>query len=409
MAKRTERLSDRKCRTAGIGKLLDGGGLMLRVYPSGARAWVLRYMLSGRSREMGLGSFPTVGLAEARGLATKYRAILKAGRDPIEAREAERNAPRTPTFTTVAARYIRAHRRGWRNIRHARTWPRSLKTYAGPIIGAKPVDGVTTEDVLSILNPIWTKKPETASRVQGRMERVLDYATSRGWRSGDNPARWRGHLANMLPTRSKVAPVAHYPAIPYTEVPGFLTELRKLNSASARALEFLILTACRTGEVLGATWEEVDLDARVWTIPAARMKAGREHRVPLSEAATGLLEALPRVGRYVFPGQRYERPLSGMALLMVMRGMGHGVGGEKSSAVPHGFRSAFRDWAGETTAFPRDVVEMALAHTIENKVEAAYRRGDLFVKRATLMQAWADWCTKTPARVVQAIGREATE
>jgi integrase len=300
-----------------------------------------------------------------------------------------------PTFTQAAAAYIRAHRRGWSNIRHARTWPRSLKTYAGPVIGKKPVDLVTTEDVLRILTPVWTTRTETASRVQGRIESVLDFAAAHKWRDAVNPARWRGHLDKLLPPPSRIKVVRHQPAIPYQEVSGFMAELRMMGSVSARALEFLILTATRTSEVLGATWNEIDLAASIWTIPSGRMKARREHRVPLSEAGMDVLRRVPRVAgtAYIFPGARTGRPLSNMALLQLMRGMGHGVGGEESDAVPHGFRSAFRDWAGEVSSFPRDVCEMALAHVIENKVEAAYRRGDLFEKRRAMMQAWADWCT----------------
>ena len=256
--------------------------------------------------------------------------------------------------------------------------------------------------MLKILTPVWTTRTETASRVQGRIESVLDFAAAHKWRDAVNPARWRGHLDKLLPPPSRIKVVRHQPAIPYQEVSGFMPELRMMGSASARALEFLILTATRTSEVLGATWDEIDLTASVWTIPASRMKARREHRVPLSEAAMDVLRRVPQVAgaAYIFPGARAGRPLSNMALLQLMRGMGHGVGGEKSDAVPHGFRSAFRDWAGEVSSFPRDVCEMALAHVIENKVEAAYRRGDLFEKRRAMMQAWADWCDRPPGQEI---------
>jgi integrase len=387
------KLNALKVKTSGPGKHEDGDGLRLVVSPGGAKKWVLRITVGGKRREMGLGSFPAVSLAEARENAADARRIAKAGGDPIAARE-PKPASTVPTFTQAAAAYIRAHRRGWSNIRHARTWPRSLKTYAGPVIGRKPVDLVTTEDVLKILTPVWTTRTETASRVQGRIESVLDFAAAHKWRDPVNPARWRGHLDKLLPPPGRIKVVRHQPAIPYQEVSGFMAELRMMESVSARALEFLILTATRTSEVLGATWSEIDLAASVWTVPPGRMKARREHRVPLSEAAMAVLQRVPRVAgaAYIFPGARAGRPLSNMALLQLMRGMGHGVGGEISDAVPHGFRSAFRDWAGEVSSFPRDVCEMALAHVIENKVEAAYRRGDLFEKRRAMMQAWADWC-----------------
>jgi integrase len=301
----------------------------------------------------------------------------------------------TTTFTQAAAAFIRLNRHGWRNRKHARQWTATLKTYARPVIGDKPIDKISTEHVLQILQPIWITKTETAKRVQGRMENVLDFAAARQWRDATNPARWRGHLDKLLPKPTKVKAVRPQPALPYSEISAFMIELRGLTSVSARALEFLILTACRTGEVLGAQWNEIDQTARVWTVPAVRMKTKREHRVPLSDAAIATLDAVPRVANssYVFPGARQGRPLSNMALLQVMRGMGYGVGGDRGDAVPHGFRSSFRDWAGEVSSFPNHVCEMALAHVIGNKAEAAYRRGDLFEKRRTMMQQWADWCS----------------
>ena len=394
------KLNARKVATAGPGKYEDGGGLRLVVSTTGAKKWVLRFTIDGRRREMGLGSFPDVGLAEARERAARYRKQVKEGIDPIEARQTERG--KTPTFTTCAARYIRAHRHGWKSAKHARQWVSTLKTYAQPVIGKKKVDAIVTEDILKILSPIWTTKTETAKRVQSRIENILDYAAAHKYRDPMNPARWRGHLDKLLPKPTRVKKVTHHPAMPYTEVPAFMAELADKGSVSSLALRFLILTATRTSEVLQAQWNEIDLEAAVWTVPAERMKAQREHRVPLPDAALNILEALPRVegNPYLFPGTRHGRPLSNMALLKLMRTMGYGVNGERGDYVPHGFRSSFRDWSGEVSNFPRDVAEMALAHVIENKVEAAYRRGDLFAKRRRMMQAWADYLSKQQLKVI---------
>ena len=396
------KLTPRKVATASPGKYEDGGGLRLVVAPSGAKKWVLRFTIDGSRREMGLGSFPDVGLAEARDKASKYRKQARAGTDPIDARQSEPEA--VPTFTTCAARYIRSHRPGWKSAKHAQQWVRTLKTHVRPIIGSKPVDAVTTEDVLKILSPIWTTKTETAKRVQGRIESILDYAAAHKYRDPLNPARWRGHLDKLLSKPSRVRKVTHHPAMPYGDVPAFMKELSGNSSVSALALRFLILTATRTNEVLQAKWPEIDLGATIWTVPAERMKARRDHRVPLSDASLRVLEALPRMdgNPYLFPGARYGRPLSNMALLQLMRSVGYGVGGHRGDYVPHGFRSSFRDWSGEVASFPRDVAEMALAHVIQNKVEAAYRRGDLFDKRREMMQAWADYLEglKTGANVI---------
>lgn len=385
------KLSPRKVATAGAGKYEDGGGLRLVVAKSKAKKWVLRFTINGKRREMGLGGYPDVSLAEAREQAAKYRKQAKSGIDPILTRQAE--AKKIPSFTSCAARYIRAHRRGWKNAKHARQWVSTLKTYARPVIGEKPVDTVTTEDVLSILSPIWTTKTETAKRVQGRIENILDYAAAHKYRDPLNPARWRGHLDKLLPRPSRLKKVTHHPAMPYAEVPGFMAELSKNGSVSALALQFLILTATRTNEVLQAQWQEIDLKNAIWTIPPERMKARREHRVPLSDAAMNILAAVPKIegNPFVFPGARHGRPLSNMALLQLMRGMGYGTKGDRENYVPHGFRSSFRDWSGGVSSFPRDVAEMALAHAIENKVETAYRRGDLFAKRRRMLQAWADY------------------
>ena len=394
------KLLPRKITTAGPGKYEDGGGLRLVVAGSGAKKWVLRFTIDGKRREMGLGSFPDVGLAEARDQATAYRKQAKAGVDPIEARQT--GIETTPTFTTCAARYIRAHRRGWKNAKHARQWVRTLKTYAQPVVGSKRVDTIATEDVLKILTPIWTTKTETAKRLRGRIENILDYAAAHQYRDPLNPARWRGHLDKLLPKPARVKKVTHHPAMPHTEVPAFMAELSDNDSVSALALRFLILTATRTNEVLQAQWQEIDRENAVWTIPADRMKTGREHRVPLSDAAMTVLEELPCLegNPYLFPSARHGRPLSNKALMNLMRDMGYGVRGERGNYVTHGFRSSFRDWSGEVSSFPRDVAEMALAHVIENKVEAAYRRGDLFAKRRKMMQEWANYVGKPQAEVI---------
>jgi integrase len=395
------KLTARRAETASEGKYSDGGGLWLAVSKSGSRKWFARVTVNGTRREMGLGSLGDTSLKEARRKAAEARAKAAEGIDPIQAKAESKEGP--PAFTTVAARYIRAHRRGWSNPKHARQWVSTLKTYARPVIGSKPVDQISTEDVLRILQPIWTTRTETAKRVQGRVENILDFAAARKWRDPVNPARWRGHLDKLLPRPTKVKSVRHQPALDYREVPAFMVELRQLTSISASALEFLILTACRTSEVLQAQWSEINMDAAVWTIPAARMKARKEHRVPLSPAAMDVLVSLPRIegNPYLFPGARHGRPLSNMALLQCMRGLGYGVGGHRGDAVPHGFRSSFRDWSGEVSAFPRDVCEMALAHVVESKVEAAYRRGDLFEKRRRMMDAWADWCSRRPSAVAR--------
>ncbi len=408
------RLTVRRVETAPPGKHEDGDGLRLVVSRSGARRWVFRYRFGGRRREMGLGSYPVVGLAEARQAAAAMRGLLASGVDPLErCHERERSAA-PPGFTAAAARYIREHRRVWKNRKHARQWVSTLKTYARPVMGRVRIDQIATPHVLDVLRPIWREKPETAKRVQSRIESILDYAAAHGWRDAANPARWRGHLDKLLPKPSKVKRVRHHPAMPFAEAPAFMAELRTLPGLAARALELVILSAVRTGEALAARWEEIDLEGRVWTIPAERMKAKREHRVPLSDQAAALLKRLPSLGGspYVFPGSRRGRPLSNMALLKRMRDMGFGPGGARGPYVPHGFRSSFRDWAAETTPFAREVVEMALAHAIADKTEAAYRRGDLFAKRRSLMQAWADYllgarpgATRRKARRIERLSR----
>ncbi len=373
------------------GLYADGNGLYLQVARGGTKSWLFRYMRGGKARQMGLGPVHIVPLARARAKAMECQRGLLEGVDPLEARQARVAQTRVEAakgiaFRACAEKHISAHEAGWRNPKHRDQWKNSLATYVYPVIGDLPVGEIDTGLVLKILEPIWTSKTETAGRVRGRLESVLDWAAARGYRNGENPARWRGHLDKLLPARTKVAKVRHHPAMPYTELPSFMAELRDRSSVSARALEFAILTAARTGEVIGAQWSEIDLGARIWTIPAERMKAGREHRVPLSERAVEVLSQLPREAEWVFPGGRTGKPLSNMALLELMRGMRPGDG-----FVPHGFRSTFRDWASERTAFPHEVCEMALAHAIPNKVESAYRRGDLFEKRRRLMAQWAKY------------------
>lgn len=385
------KLSPAKVKNAGPGKYEDGGGLRLVVSKSGAKKWVLRLTINGKRHEMGLGSSPDVGLGEAREDASKYRKQAKKGINPIE--ERRKKQVEIPNFTSCAARYIRAHRRSWKNAKHAKQWVRTLKTYARPEVGTKKVNIITTEDILNILSPIWTTKTETAKRVQGRIENILDFAAAKKYRDPLNPARWRGHLDKLLPKPSRVKNITHHPAMPYSEVHTFMSELAANGSTSALALQFLILTAMRTSEVINAMWDEIDLESAIWTIPAERMKTRREHRVPLSDVAVNILKTLPRMegNTFLFPGSRQGRPLSRMALLQLMRGMGYGVNSHRGPYVPHGFRSSFRDWSGEISSYPRDVAEMALAHAIKNKVEAAYRRGDLFEKRRRMMEDWANY------------------
>jgi integrase len=298
------------------------------------------------------------------------------------------------TFKDCAERYIEAHRPGWKNPKHAKQWPSTLEDYVYPVFGPIPVQAVDVGLVMKALEPIWKTKPETASRVRGRIESILDWATARGYRQGENPARWRGHLDKLLPARGKVQKVKHHAALPYGEMGDFVAELRGQEGVAARALEFLILTATRTGEVIGARWDEFDLAKKVWTVPGERMKAGKEHRVPLSERALAIIEEMKGQGvndhPFLFPGGRPGKPLSNMAMLKLLQRM------DRGDLTAHGFRSTFRDWAAEMTHFPTEVAEMALAHTVSDKVEAAYRRGDLFQKRRELMEAWARYCEPKP-------------
>jgi integrase len=381
----------------------DGGGLYLRVTPEGARNWVLRYMIDRRPRWMGLGPLSLYGLADARAKALDARRKRHEGIDPIEARRTERarqklEAAKAITFKQCAELYIASHRAGWQNDKHAAQWPATLSAYAYPAVGALPVQAVDTGLVLKVLEPIWRTKPETASRLRGRLESILDFAKVRGYRDGENPARWRGHLAKLLPARSKVRAIEHHAALPYPELPGFLAALRGQEGTAARAFEFLILTAARTGEVIGARWNEIDLLDKVWTVPAARMKARREHRVPLSPRALAILGEVQKIrdsdadDAFVFPGRKTGTPLSNIAFLMLLRRM------ERGDLTAHGFRATFKTWASERTSFQNEIVEASLAHVIGGKVEQAYRRGDLFEKRRRLMQQWATFCTTGSAQ-----------
>lgn len=374
----------------------DGDGLYLRVRSSGSASWLFRYRTGGKLRDMGLGAYPEVTLAEARDLATDARKLSKTGTDPIADRQRVRDAAEAAqrqaealatTFESVALDYIESQKAGWKNAKHASQWTNTLRTYAFPVIGNLPPNEITTEHVLKVLKPIWTKIPETASRVRNRIELVLDAAKAVGLREGENPARWRGHLDKLFPKRSKVSKVVHHPALPWQEAPGFMAELRKHRSASHRALEMTIISCCRTSEVLNATWDEIDLNQGVWTIPEERMKAGKPHRVPLTETLRALLVGLDRIddSPFLFPGQKAGQSLSNMSMLMTLRRMGY------EHITVHGFRSTFRDWAAENTAHPRDVCEQALAHSLESSVESAYRRGDMFEKRRKLMEDWAHY------------------
>ncbi|MEO6092900.1 MAG: integrase arm-type DNA-binding domain-containing protein [Novosphingobium sp.] len=384
-------------KNAKAGRHADGGGLHLLVKESGARSWVYRFMLKGRSRDIGLGAAAGPGgisLSAARDAASALRLKVKAGVDPLaerhsEAAEALAAAQAAQiagiTFKTVAEAYISANEGSWRNDKHRQQWKNTLATYVYPVIGEFPVAEVGTAHVLQILEPVWKAKAETASRVRGRIETILDAAKARGYREGENPARWRGHIAQILPARARLTR-GHHKAMPYDAIPEFVGKLRKREAVAALALEFTILTAARTSEVLGATWAEVGLDKAIWTIPADRMKAAKEHRVPLSPRAVEILEAVKPLGKApLFPGERGGK-LSGMAMTMLLRRM-------KVDVTVHGFRSGFRDWAAECTGYAHEVAEMALAHTIENKVERAYRRGDLFDKRRRLMDDWATYTT----------------
>ena len=394
MARETARLNALQVKNlTKPGYYCDGGGLYLQVSKSQSKSWIMRYTFDGKPCEMGLGSLVTYTLAEARQRATAQRKLLTDGIDPLTKKHGDQLARRAAdaniiTFDKAAAAFIEANSPAWRNAKHGDQWRNTLTTYASPVIGALPVFKIETTHVLRILSPIWATKTETATRVRGRIEKILDWAKVQGYRTGDNPAAWRGHLSEALPKPSKVAAAGHHAALPWVEVGAFMVALQSTQGAGARAMELIILTATRTSEVLNAKWSEFDLNAGLWIIPKERMKGFREHRVPLSAAALAVLDkakAESTGGDFVFTGRK-QAALSNMACLQTLKRMG------RSDLTVHGFRSTFRDWTAETTAYPRDVCEMALAHAIEDKSEAAYRRGDLIEKRRALMSDWAAHC-----------------
>ena len=384
----------------------DGGGLYLQISPAGTKSWMFRFTLAGRSREMGLGPLHTITLERARFKARDCRELLLDGIDPIEARRSSQrtaasNAAHAVTFAAEAEAYIEAHRSGWKNAKHAAQWTSTLETYAYPFIGKQLVSAIDTALVMKCLQPIWTSKTETASRVRGRIESVLDYAGTLNHRTGNNPARWKGHLDNLLPKPTAVAKTEHHAALPHAEVGAFMRQLRLEHGLAAKALELTILTATRTSEATGAQWKEFDFDEGMWTIPGSRMKAKKPHRVPLSKPAAKLFACLERgQSEFVFPGLKEGKPLSNMAMLVLLqKRMG------RPDLTVHGFRSTFREWSAEVSNYPHELAEMALAHTIEDPTEAAYRRGDMLIKRAKMMQAWADYCGRDTSAKVTSIRR----
>jgi integrase len=393
------KLTDAKIRNlADVGYHNDGGNLYYRVAPGGARGWIFRFSLYGRTRDMGLGSYPDVPLAKARELAADCRTQVKTKIDPIEARKEKHTAERiakakTMSFDECRDAYLAAHEQGWRSAKHGRQWRQQLQAYITPVFGALPVNTIDTAIILKALQPLWNKMPETASRMRSRIEAVLDWAKVAGFRTGENPARWRGHLDKTLPALSRVRKIKPHAALPYDQLGAFMVALRKETGIAVRALELLILTATRSNETLNATWPEINLDAGIWTIPADRMKAGREHRVPLSPAAIAVLKEMWELKRndYVFPGARDGQPLSHQAFLDLLKRMGH------RGITAHGFRSCFCDWANDQSSFAHQVIEFALAHGIGDKTEKAYRRGDALEKRRRLTIAWAEYCA-APSR-----------
>lgn len=394
MARTLNKLSDVVAKSKDLkpGRHSDGGGLFLNVTATGSRSWLFMWVVGGKRREMGLGAYPDVSLAKAREKAKACREAVAEARDPI----AERDKEAEPIFSECAKQFLASMQGQWRNAKHRDQWEMTLTHYCRLIENKKP-SAIATDDVLKVLTPIWNEKPETASRLRGRIERVLDFAKAKGWRTGENPALWRGHLKNVLPVRQRLTR-GHHSAMAYDAVPAFVESLKGHEAMAARALEFLILTAARSGEVYEAKWQEIDLKGKLWTVPAERMKAGREHRVPLTDAAIAILKPLSesRQSVYVFPGYKADRPLSSMAMTMLMRRMKMG------HYTVHGFRSAFRDWAGDATSFPRELAEAALAHVVGDMTERAYRRSDALDKRRKLMEAWSAYCAvKSGGNVVQ--------
>ena len=403
-AKELSAIAVRRLDRPGLHAVGGVAGLMLRVNDTGTKYWVLRIRMAGKRHDVGLGPFPEVSLADARAQAAQFRQKVREGLNPLAERHAARDALRTSyaktlTFDQCAQRYLAGKASEFRNPKHARQWRTTLETYASPVFGTLAVDRVELAHVLQVLEPIWRTKTETASRLRGRMEKVLDFATVSGYRSGENPARWKGNLDAILPQPGKLKRVQHHRALPWADAPAFMESLRKRDGIAPRALEFAILTATRSGEVRGATWDEINLEARTWTIPADRMKANKEHVVPLTDDAVSLLKALPRHkgSEYVFAAPRGGM-LSDMALSAIMRRM-------EVDATAHGFRSTFRDWVSERTSYAHEVAEQALAHAIPNAVERAYRRGSLLEKRRRLMADWARYLREgEPAGDVVAIG-----
>lgn len=375
----------------------DGLGLYLEVQKTGSKSWALRYMLNGRARHMGLGGYPEITLAAAREKAAAYRAVIKSGIDPLEGKHELKaknraDAAKRITFKEAASQYIESHKAGWKNEKHIQQWQNTLRDYAEPIIGNLDVSKVEVAHILQILqkDSLWTTKTESATRLRGRLEKILDWATVRGFRTAANPARWKGNLEALLPAPAKVQKRSNFPAMPYKQMAAFMGKLQAVGGTAARAVEFAILTAARSGEVRGLCWDEVNLKEKVWVVPAERMKMNKEHRVPLSDAAVKVLQTMhPQDSGLVFQGRikdKEPQPLSDMALTAVLRRMDY------KTETMHGFRSSFRDWGAELTDYPSEVLEMALAHKVANSVEAAYRRGDLLEKRKSLMADWAKFC-----------------
>lgn len=393
------------------GKYLDGQGLYLQITPSGTKSWLYRYDINKKRREMGLGALSTLSLSEARERRDEYRKLLKQGIDPIEHRNAQEAAERASkqaekaqalinqrqaiNFESCAKEFIEQKEVEWKNEKHRQQWRNTLRDYVHPHMGKMRVGNIGKSEVLAVLSPIWTTKTETATRVRQRIEAILDYAKAMDYRTGDNPAAWKGNLDAMLPNPSKLKKAEHFPALPYEEMPTFMSELRTQQGLAALALRFNILTAARTGQCLKATWEEIDLEKKIWTISKGRMKMRKEHRVALSQAAVDLLEQLPQLNSFLFPGTKLNKPLSSMAMSMVLRRMG------RTDITVHGFRSTFRDWIAEQTHYPARVAETALAHQLKDKAEKAYQRGDLIKKRFEMMEAWASYCDSHKAKVVR--------
>lgn len=393
MPRQLHRLSARTIQTESkVGYHADGGGLYLQISKFGTKSWVFRYTFH-RKREMGLGSVNDVSLKEARDISSTYRAMVRDGIDPINERKQKRaqskaDSTKLTSFKECAEDYIRHNSAAWSNAKHSNQWKNTLETYAYPVIGSLPVAMVELHHITRILKPIWAEKNETAKRVRGRIEAVLDAAKVNGLREGENPARWKGHLDKILPMPSKVKKVKHHAALPYEQIDTFMQDLRERDSIAASGLEFLILTAARTGEVLKATFDEIDFEKKMWVIPENRMKAGKEHRVPLSNKAMKIIKAMKDMQQsdFIFAGFRGNCGLSNMAFLQLLKRMGY------KEITTHGFRSSFRDWAAEQTAYPPDVVEMALAHSVGNETTQAYHRTDLFEKRRRLMNEWSNYC-----------------